>query len=53
MHKYNLRRISTLVASQTLYHLFELAIMCGYGHNIGKVIDKLVREKMLELKGRK
>lgn len=41
----------TIVAPQTLYHLHQLAQMCGY-KTLGKVVDKLVREKMDELKMR-
>lgn len=52
-NKKNLRRMEALVASQTLYHLYEYAAMAGYGKNIGKVIDKLVRAKDLELRRRK
>lgn len=52
-NKKNLRRMEALVASQTLYHLYEYAAMAGYGKNIGKVIDKLVRAKALELRRRK
>lgn len=56
-NKKNLRRMEALVASQTLYHLYEYAYeyaaMAGYGKNIGKVIDKLVRAKALELRRRK
>lgn len=48
----NLRRVSCLVTAQTLYNLIKLAGICGYGNNIGRVIDKLTREKMLQLKGR-
>jgi hypothetical protein len=44
----NLRRINVLVTSQTAYNLDRLAGMCGY-KNAGRVIDKLVREKMMEL----
>lgn len=39
-----------LVNSQTLYHLERLARICGY-KEIGKIVDKLVREKMLSLRG--
>lgn len=46
----NLRRISELVTAQTAYHLDQLAAMCGH-RDRGRVIDKLVREKMLELHG--
>lgn len=52
-NKKNLRRIEALVASQTLYHLYDYAAMAGYGKNIGKVIDKLVRAKALELRRKK
>lgn len=44
MPKKNLRRISTTVSSQTLYHLENMRRLCGY-KDIGQVIDKLVREK--------
>ena len=50
--KKNLRRISVLVTAQTAYHLDRLAAMCGYRER-GHVIDKLVREKMITLGGRK
>lgn len=40
-----------IVAPQTLYHLHQLAQICGY-KTLGKVVDKLVREKMEELKMR-
>jgi hypothetical protein len=48
MNKKNLRHISVTVTAQTLYNLNKLAAICGY-KNAGFVIDKLVREKMLEL----
>lgn len=44
MSKKNLRRISTLVSAQTFYHLENMRQFCGY-NDIGRVIDKLVREK--------
>ena len=44
MSKKNRRRISTLVSAQTFYHLENMRQFCGY-HDIGRVIDKLVREK--------
>lgn len=50
--KKNLRRISELVTAQTAYNLDRLAAMCGHKDR-GRVIDKLVREKMLELNGGK
>lgn len=49
----NLRRVSMLVTSQTLYHLNQLAALSGY-KEIGRVVDKLVREKVTMLNnGRK
>ena len=48
MSKKNRRRISTLVSAQTLYHLENMRQFCGYD-DIGRVIDKLVREKQIEL----
>ena len=49
MKNKNLRRLSVLVNSQTEYHLYQLAQRAGY-KEIGRVIDKLVREKMIALK---
>ena len=46
----NLRRLSLLVSAQTAWNLNKLSRMCGYGGNVGKVVDKLVREKMICLK---
>ena len=46
----NLRRLSVLVTAQTMYNLQRLADMTG-SRNVGRVVDKLTREKMLELKG--
>lgn len=48
--KKNLRRLNVLVTAQTLYNLQRLADMDG-GRNVGRVVDKLTREKMLALKG--
>ena len=48
MSKKNRRRISTLVSAQTLYHLENMRSFCGFT-DIGRVIDKLVREKQIEL----
>ena len=48
--KKNMRRLNTLVTAQTLYHLQRLADMDG-NRNVGRVIDKLTREKMLALRG--
>lgn len=47
-HK-NLRRISMLVTAQTAANLEKLAQMDGQP-SIGRVMDKLVREKMLSLR---
>lgn len=47
-----MRRISVLGTAQTAYNLDKLTAMCGYRER-GHVIDKLVREKMLELNGGK
>lgn len=48
MYKKNRRRISTLVSAQTLYHLENMRQFCGYD-DIGRVIDKLVREKQISI----
>lgn len=50
MDRKNYRRVSVVLNSQTLYHLERLAAVSGYGKNIGRVIDKLVREKQLALR---
>lgn len=46
--KKNLRRISIIVTVQTKGNLERLAAVCGYSE-IGRVVDKLTREKMLSL----
>lgn len=46
MNKKNMRRISCLVSTQTLFHLENMRQFCGY-KDIGHVIDKLVREKRM------
>lgn len=48
MSKKNLRRITLVVTAQTAYNLDKLAKICGVGY-MGRVVDKLVREKMIEL----
>lgn len=48
MSKKNMRRISALVTAQTDYNLEYLRVVCGY-REIGQVIDKLTREKMISL----
>lgn len=52
MNKKNMRRVSILVTAQTLGNLEKLAAMSGY-HEIGRVVDKLVREKMISLNPQK
>lgn len=47
--KKNMRRLSTLVTAQTMYHLQRLADMDG-NRNVGRVIDKLVRDRCQRLK---
>lgn len=44
--KKNLRRISIVVTAQTKGNLERLAAVCGYSE-IGRVVDKLTREKMI------
>ena len=47
--KKNLRRVSFVVNSQTLWHLKKLASESGYSdRELGRVIDKLVRERVAE-----
>lgn len=52
MNKKNMRRVSMLVTAQTIYNLEKLAAMSGY-HEVGRVVDKLVREKMISLNPQK
>lgn len=49
-NKKNLRRLSVLVTAQTAYHLDQLAAMCGH-RDQGRIIGKLVREKMIQMNG--
>lgn len=46
----NVRRVSILITPQTLHHLEELSCMIGCPGQIGRVIDKLVREKALAMR---
>lgn len=46
----SLRRLVCKVTPQTLWNLQKLAKMMKCGDNLGKVVDKLVREKMISLK---
>ena len=48
--KKNLRRLSVLVTAQTLYNLQKPVDMTG-SRSVGRVVDKLTREKMLVLRG--
>ena len=50
MSKKNLRRINVLVTAQTAYNLKKLADMDGQ-RNEGRVIDKLVRDRMILING--
>ena len=50
--KKNLRRLSLLVTAQTAGNLKKLTAMAGFRDH-GRTIDKLVREKMLSLRGSK
>lgn len=45
----NMRRLTLLVTAQTAANLEKLAKICGYGQ-VGHVVDKLVREKMIQMK---
>lgn len=49
MNKKNMRRISVLVTAQTKGNLEKLAAMSNY-HELGKVVDKLVRDRMIALR---
>ena len=48
--KKNMRRLTLRVTSQTLYNLERLRQM-GELRDLGRVVDKLTREKMLSLRG--
>lgn len=52
MEKKHLRKIHCNVTAQTLYHLEHMAAAMGT-NNIGRVIDKLTREKIIEMKSTK
>ena len=49
MKNKNLRRISVLVTAQTAANLEKLAQMDGQP-SVGRVMDQLVREKMISLR---
>lgn len=48
--KKKLVRLICKVTPMTLWNLRKLAKISGYGDNIGRVIDQLVKEKMVSLK---
>ena len=52
MNKKNMRRIHILVTAQTAKNLEKLAAMAGY-FEIGRVVDKMTREKMRSLRHEK
>ena len=45
----NLRRLRCLVTAQTMGNLERLAVMDGCG-DVGRMVDKLTREKMLSIR---
>lgn len=50
MVKKNLKRANIIVTKQTYWNLKQWAAFMGYGEkDIGRVIDKLVREKALSM----
>lgn len=51
MKKGNLRRVGITITAQTFYHLKDMADACGH-RDIGRVVDKLVREHQLAAKVR-
>ena len=52
MARHRGKHLSCTVSPQTLWHLRRLARMSGYGDQIGRVVDKLVRDRMILLKAR-
>ena len=49
MKNKDLRRLRCLVKAQTLWHLERLAYLDGCG-DVGRMVDKLTRDKMLALR---
>ena len=45
--KKNCRKLTAVVTAQTKFNLYRLAEAAGYGTDIGRVIDKLTRDRML------
>lgn len=52
MSKKQMRKISLRVTSQTAYNLELLMAMSG-AKSVGRVVDKLVRDRMVALRGQK
>ncbi len=50
MARHRGKHLSCTVSPQTLWHLRRLARMSGYGDQIGRVVDKLTREKVIALR---
>lgn len=48
MAKQRLKRMVITVTPQTAYHLRDMAAMCNY-KGVGRVVDKLVREKRISM----
>ena len=46
-NRQNRRKITIRVTAQTLYHLQQLAEVCGY-KDLGRVVDLLTRERMMQ-----
>lgn len=51
MSKNKKRRVGMTITAQTFYHLKDMADACGH-RDIGRVVDKLVREHQLAAKVR-
>ncbi len=52
MSKKPTRKITMRVTSRTAYNLEQLTAISG-AKSVGRVVDKLVRDRMLALRGRK
>lgn len=50
MARHRGKHLSCTVSPQTLWHLRRLARMSGYGDQVGRVVDKLTREKVMALR---
>lgn len=49
-NRQNRRKITIRVTAQTLYHLQQLAEVCGY-KDLGRIVDLLTRERVMQRKG--